>query len=67
MTREEKDKARCSKCGEYFHSARFCDRPGPLCYNKTCHEYGHKADACPKNKKKTGNNTENENSAPYIC
>lgn len=46
MTKEQKEKVRCKKCGEYFHSAKQCVNPGRMCY--ACNDYGHEARDCPR-------------------
>jgi hypothetical protein len=52
MSKEEKEAIQCKKCGEYFHTAETCSRPGKLCFVKGCFQYGHIAKDCPLNKKK---------------
>ena len=46
MSKEEKQKVRCRKCGEYFHTASECKNPGRMCYK--CFQYGHEKKDCPK-------------------
>jgi len=32
MSKEEKNKVRCSKCGEFFHESAKCPNPGRMCF-----------------------------------
>ncbi|XP_065204436.1 uncharacterized protein LOC135834480 [Planococcus citri] len=49
MSKEEKLKILCTKCGEYFHKEKDCPNPGKACYG--CREYGHVRADCPKGRK----------------
>lgn len=46
MTEEEKAAVRCTKCGDYFHSASECKNKGRRCF--ICNIYGHEAKNCPQ-------------------
>lgn len=48
MSKEEKAKIRCAKCGEYFHTAEACKNPGRLCF--ACFQYGHEKKDCTNKK-----------------
>ena len=39
MTREEKKKETCGKCGLYFHKKEVCKNPGRVCY--LCWNFGY--------------------------
>lgn len=58
MLAAERENILCKKCGEYFHSAKDCTRPGKVCYN--CNEYGHISKDCKKQQRKKGNFNEND-------
>lgn len=44
MTREEKKKVQCTKCGEYYHTKNDCKNPGRMCFQ--CFQYGHERKDC---------------------
>lgn len=50
MSKEDKNKIRCGKCGEYFHKPAECPNPGRVCYK--CFRYGHERKDCKFNKGK---------------
>jgi len=58
MSKEEKAKARCAKCGEYFHKAAECKNPGRLCFE--CFQYGHEKKDCTNKKGKFHDLVKNE-------
>ena len=49
LSKDEKKKIQCSKCGEYFHSRAECKNPGRMCFN--CFKYGHERKDCTFEKK----------------
>jgi hypothetical protein len=49
MSREEKTKEQCGKCGLYFHKKSDCPNPGRVCY--TCWNFGHERAKCRYNNK----------------
>lgn len=57
MTREERKKIQCTKCGEYYHEANACTNPGKMCFN--CFKYGHIKTDCTYEKKEKGNLEQN--------
>lgn len=65
MSKEEKNKVRCSKCGEFFHEAAKCPNPGRMCFK--CFRYGHEKKDCPELKGKTEYSSEKFNkTVPFL-